>query len=129
MASNIYDILDKIINKVKTKSTVGMVQVLTSGTEIATITIDGTTKSLYTKLTEVSVAPKITSGEEIGTISVDATPTKLYHPTLTSVNKAGNTDNLVAQLTHGSSTVDIYADGITTTEETDLLNAIGALWS
>lgn len=69
-----------------TYDTVGsasVTQTLTSGTEIATVTIDGTATKLYAPAgggggSTVTVTPILTSGTQTATISVDGTATTLY---------------------------------------------------
>lgn len=61
-------------------------QVQTSGTKIATVTIDGTATDLYAPEgggggSTVTVTPILTSGTQTATIDVDGTTSTLYAPT------------------------------------------------
>jgi hypothetical protein len=65
-------------------STVIVNQVLTSGTEIAQISVDGEVVSIYAPTPQsVSVTQTLASGTEIAEINVGDTNTKLYAPTTT----------------------------------------------
>lgn len=69
-----------------TYDTVGeasVTRVQTTGTKIATITIDGTTTDLYAPEGggSVTVTQSLSSGTQVGSISVDGTSTALYAPT------------------------------------------------
>ena len=66
-------------------------QVQTSGTKIATVTIDGTATDLYAPEgggggSTVTVTPILTSGTQTATISVDGTTSTLYAPTPPTVD-------------------------------------------
>ena len=82
-----------------TYDTVGeasVTQVQTSGTKIATVTIDGTATDLYAPEgggggSTVTVTPILTSGTQTATISVDGTSTTLYAPTPPTVPSASST--------------------------------------
>lgn len=77
-----------------TVGSASVTQTLTSGTEIATVTIDGTATKLYAPEgggSTVTVTPILTSGTQTATISVDGTSTTLYAPTeLPSVTSSDN---------------------------------------
>lgn len=71
-------------------------QVQTSGTKIATVTIDGTATDLYAPEggsggSTVTVTQTLTSGTEIASVSVDGTSTTLYAPTPPTVPSASST--------------------------------------
>lgn len=56
--------------------------VVSSGTKIATVTIDGTATDLYAPGgSTVTVTQSLSSGTQVGSISVDGTSTALYAPT------------------------------------------------
>lgn len=81
-----------------TYDTVGeasVTQVQTSGTKIATVTIDGTATDLYAPEggggSTVTVTPILTSGTQTATISVDGTTSTLYAPTPPTVPSASST--------------------------------------
>lgn len=68
-------------------STVVIEPVLTSGTKIADVSVDGVEKDLYaptptppTPATEVTVTQVVTEGTKIATIGVDGVETDLYAP-------------------------------------------------
>lgn len=68
-----------------TVGSASVTQTLTSGTEIATVTIDGAATKLYAPEgggggSTVTVTPILTSGTQTATISVDGTSTTLYAP-------------------------------------------------
>lgn len=69
-------------------------QTLTSGTEIATVTIDGTSTKLYAPSggggSTVTVTPILASGTQTATINVDGTSTTLYAPTPPTVPSASS---------------------------------------
>lgn len=79
-----------------TVGSASVTQTLTSGTEIATVTIDGTATKLYAPSgggggSTVTVTPILTSGTQTATISVDGTDTTLYAPTeLPNVTSSDN---------------------------------------
>ena len=74
-------------------SKVSFEQIQTSGTQIGTITIDGTITSIYAPVggdsssgsggSTVTYTSIITSGTQIGTIAIDGTSTSIYTPTPT----------------------------------------------
>ena len=69
-----------------TYDTVGeasVTQVQTSGTKIATVSIDGTSTDIYAPGggSTVTVTQSLTSGTQVGSISVDGNATALYAPT------------------------------------------------
>ena len=71
-------------------------QVQTSGTKIATVTIDGTATDLYAPEgggggSTVTVTQTLASGTDIASISVDGTSTTLYAPTPPTVPSASST--------------------------------------
>lgn len=70
-----YDLADS-------KSIVSVTQTLTSGTEIGSVTVDGTATTLYAPSggDTVTVQQTLTSGTEIGGVTVNGTQTKLYAP-------------------------------------------------
>lgn len=77
-----------------TVGSASVTQTLTSGTEIATVTIDGTATKLYAPEgggSTVTVTPILTSGTQTATISVDGTSTTLYAPTPPTVPSASST--------------------------------------
>ena len=79
-----------------TVGSASVTQTLTSGTEIATVTIDGTATKLYAPSgggggSTVTVTPILTSGTQTATISVDGTATTLYAPTPPTVPSASST--------------------------------------
>ena len=79
-----------------TVGSASVTQTLTSGTEIATVTIDGTATKLYAPSgggggSTVTVTPILTSGTQTATISVDGTDTALYAPTPPTVPSASST--------------------------------------
>lgn len=82
-----------------TYDTVGeasVTQTLTSGTEIATVTIDGAATKLYAPEgggggSTVTVTPILTSGTQTATIDVDGTTSTLYAPTPPTVPSASST--------------------------------------
>lgn len=82
-----------------TYDTVGeasVTQVLSSGTKIATVSIDGTSTDLYAPQggsggSTVTVTPILTSGTQTATISVDGTTSTLYAPTPPIVPSASST--------------------------------------
>ena len=82
-----------------TYDTVGeasVTQVQTSGTKIATVTIDGTATDLYAPEgggggSTVTVTQTLASGTDIASISVDGTSTTLYAPTPPTVPSASST--------------------------------------
>lgn len=64
-------------------STVEVTPVVTSGTELAKISVDGDIKSIYAptvEVPEITVTPTLTEGTEIATISVDGERKTLYAP-------------------------------------------------
>lgn len=79
-----------------TYDTVGsasVTQTLTSGTEIATVTIDGTATKLYAPAgggggSTVTVTPILTSGTQTATISVDGNATTLYAPSYAALTNS-----------------------------------------
>lgn len=75
-------------------------QVQTSGTKIATVTIDGTATDLYAPEgggggSTVTVTPILTSGTQTATIDVDGTTSTLYAPTPPTVPSASTTTPLM----------------------------------
>ena len=70
-----YDLADS-------KSVVSVSQTLTSGTEIGSVTVDGTATTLYAPSGGdiVTVQQTLASGTEIGGVTVNGTQTKLYAP-------------------------------------------------
>ena len=85
-------------------------QVQTSGTKIATVTIDGTATDLYAPEgggggSTVTVTPILTSGTQTATISVDGTTSTLYAPTPPTVPSASTTTPLMdGTASYGSGT-------------------------
>lgn len=76
-----------------TVGSASVTQTLTSGTEIATVTIDGTATKLYAPSgggggSTVTVTPILTSGTQTATISVDGTSTTLYAPTYSALTNS-----------------------------------------
>ena len=82
------DIADNLPEHPGGGSTVDVTQVLSSGTKIATITVDDTPTDLYaptpTAPTDVDVTQVVSTGTKIATITVDDVPTDLYAPTPTA---------------------------------------------
>lgn len=98
--------------------------VLTSGTKIADVTVDGEEKDLFapppTPATEVSVTQTLASGTKIGSIEVDGQSTDLFAPTPTTPTPA--TEVSVTQvLTEGTKIASIEVDG----QSTDLFAPSG----
>lgn len=93
---------------------VSAVASLTSGTKVGTITVDGTTTTLYAptpitpSITQVSADASLTSGTRIGTISVNNKSTVLYAPSKTSVTVTQNA-------TSGINVGTINVDGVSKT--------------
>lgn len=93
---------------------VSAVASLTSGTKVGTITVDGTTTTLYAptpitpSITQVSADASLTSGTRIGTISVNNKSTVLYAPSKTSVTVTQNA-------TSGINVGTIDVDGVSKT--------------
>lgn len=96
-----------------TYDTVGeasVTQVQTSGTKIATVTIDGTATDLYAPEgggggSTVTVTPILTSGTQTATIDVDGTTSTLYAPTPPTVPSASTTTPLMdGTASYGSGT-------------------------
>ena len=75
-----------------TVGSASVTQTLTSGTEIATVTIDGTATKLYAPEggggSTVTVTPILTSGTQTATISVDGTSTTLYAPSVAALTNS-----------------------------------------
>ena len=113
---NIMDVTDKYLNMIEDASTgggsdVSVTQIQTTGTKIATITVDDTPTDLYAPTgggSDVSVSQIQSTGTKIATITVDDTPTDLYAPA-TSVTQIQSTGTKIATVTVGSSSTDIYA--------------------
>lgn len=87
-----------------TGSNVSVTQVLSSGTKIATITIDGTDTDFYAPNgggggSTVSVTQKVSTGENIASITVDGVATELYATNTTYSDFDGATSQAVG--THG----------------------------
>lgn len=87
-----------------TGSDVSVTQVLSSGTKIATITIDGTDTDFYAPNgggggSTISVTQKVSTGENIASITVDGVATELYATNTTYSDFDGATSQVVG--THG----------------------------
>ena len=101
-------------------SEVVITPVLTSGTKITDVTVDGEDKDLFaptptppTPATEVSVTQTLASGTKIGSIEVDGESTDLFAPTPTPPTPA--TEVTVSQvLTEGTKIASIEVDGDST---------------
>ena len=101
-------------------SEVVITPVLTSGTKIADVTVDGEDKDLFaptptppTPATEVSVTQTLASGTKIASIEVDGDSTDLFAPTPTPPTPA--TEVSVTQvLTEGTKIASIEVDGDST---------------
>lgn len=91
-------------------STVSVSQKTSSGTNIADITVDGTTTQLYAPSGDsVSVTQKTSSGTNIADITVNGTTTQLYAP-----NGGGSDVSVTQKTTEGTNIADITVDGTTT---------------
>ena len=82
------DIADNLPEHPGGGSEVSVTQVLSSGTKIATITVDEESTDLFapdpTQPTDVDVTQVVSTGTKIATITVDNVPTDLYAPTPTA---------------------------------------------
>lgn len=105
------DIADNLPDSPGGGSTVEVTQVLSSGTKIASISVDGTPTDLYaptpTEPTDVDVTQVVSTGTKIATITVDNVPTDLYAPTpSTPVHQYSTTPRIIGKWIDG--TTDVY---------------------
>lgn len=96
------DIADNLPDSPGGGSTVEVTQVLSSGTKIATISVDDTPTDLYaptpTEPTDVDVTQVVSTGTKIATITVDSVPTDLYAPTPTvPLHQYSTTEQIVGK--------------------------------
>lgn len=106
--------------QVNQKSTVSFSRITTSGTNIGSITIDGTTTQIYAPTggsgggSSVQVSADYSTGTRVATISVDNVPTSIYVPNSSggSSRYALETAQLVAD--NGSLTCAVNDQAITT---------------
>lgn len=105
------DIADNLPDSPGGGSEVSVTQVLSSGTKIATITVDNTPTDLYaptpTEPTDVDVTQVVSTGTKIATITVDNVPTDLYAPTPTTpLHQYSTTPRIIGKWIDG--TTDVY---------------------
>ena len=111
------DIADNLPDSPGGGSTVDVTQVLSSGTKIATITVDDDPTDLYapdpTAPTDVDVTQVVSTGTKIATITVDDVPTDIYAP-----SASGHTYSTTEQV------VGKWVDGITDVYEKSVITEI-----
>lgn len=100
-------------------------QVQTSGTKIATVSIDGTSTDIYAPEggggSTVTVTQTLASGTEVGSISVDGTSTTLYAPTPPTVPSASSaTPAMDGTAATGTATAYARADHVHPTDTSRL---------
>ena len=86
--------------------------VITSGTKIADVSVNGVDKDLYCPTpTEVEVTPVQQSGTKIATIEVDNVEQDLYapSPTQVSINQVQQSGTKIASIAVNGANTDIYA--------------------
>lgn len=121
---NIMDVTDKYLTQLENAeagggSTVSVTQIQSTGTKIATVTVDGTPTDLYSP--KASVTQTVASGTEIA--EVDGT--KIYIPDAGSVSVAGDGTKTWSQLLD-----ELFAlidSSKITTKSTFEYNAVGTL--
>lgn len=124
------DIADNLPDSPGGGSEVSVTQVLSSGTKIATITVDDTPTDLYaptpTAPTDVDVTQVVSTGTKIATISVDNVPTDIYAPAGSSIDYSQN-EHIIGKWIDGTS--DVYEKTIVYTPESTISSAtaIGAI--
>ena len=103
-----------LIDLVGGGSEVEVTQVVSSGTKIATITVDDTPTDLYAPDagSDVEVTQVVSSGEKIATITIDDTPTDIYAPeggSDVSVTQVISSGEKIATINVDNVPTDIYA--------------------
>lgn len=110
-------------------SEVSIAQTVTSGTELATITIDGDGTKIYApeSVENVSVTQTVTSGTKLATVTVDDTDTDIYAPTIIEGQGAGYHNNVYRGKSLGTSLTDAQSTAIQNGTFDDLF--IGDYWT
>lgn len=89
--------------------------VITSGTKIADVSVNGVEKDLYCPTppapTEVDITPVVTSGTKIADVSIDGVEKDLYAPTPTqvSVTQVQQSGTKIASINVNGVNTDLYA--------------------
>lgn len=87
---------------------VEVTQILTSGTEIAQIDLNGDVVSIYAPTPQtISYVQTLASGTNIGTITIDGTATPIYAP------PSGSTVTVTTKTSTGTNIADVEVDGTT----------------
>ena len=96
-------------------STVDVTQIVSSGTKIATITVDDEPTDIYAPEdtgSDVSVTQVVSTGTKIATVTVDDTPTDLYAPNpgdKVVVTQVQSTGTKIASIKVNNNSTDLYA--------------------